>query len=465
MQWALTAELVGFLCLGLYLRSPTKNESILYGFLLGLATGLGFWVAIPWVLMCAMVAMAVIPKASKLKELDTWAVVLGFLILFSPYLFFSWMGKNGDHIKQLWEIYRHEDLALSLKNLFSNWTILFWEGIPANTFGPVWGGILNPIEGAFCFLGIIQWIRSMRSPLSSWLLVSAFVFTAPGLVTDCYDSFRNLLLVPILIVACVCGAQMLLLKVPARGRPSILFAILLASSSLNLAHWAKSYLPFSPDNPNLNPVISEEVRSYSILDQIYRQANPGFILWDLSTFREHNLRMESYPFNVADNPLLPPSKAHWVALFCNSYYRRYLQPRFPESLWYEVGPDLFWHEGGYSLVVLPLNDSNRLILAGWIEANARMHVITRKTLFDDTQTNVDNIQKQLIGMESAFEKDPFLESMFCERVLEKSGLGHPNQWLPLIEKPLQKCYSSPLLLRAKGALLDEKGRHQEALIE
>src|SRR5208337_1194253 len=105
-----------------------------------------------------------IPTMRRAKASLTVGMVSGFLLLFIPYLWLSWTNHNGEHIKFLWGLYRSADTVSAWKNFFSNWTLLFWEGTPGNRYGPVWGGILNPLEGAFCFLGIIEFIRTWRLP-------------------------------------------------------------------------------------------------------------------------------------------------------------------------------------------------------------------------------------------------------------------------------------------------------------
>jgi hypothetical protein len=462
MQPALAVQIAVFLFLGFFLGYPSIKKSGIYGLGLGLAAGLGLWVSMSWLLMVLMVAIAVFPKMRRAKVSATVDMVSGFLLFFVPYLLLSWMNNNGEHVKFLWGLYRGADTAAAWKNFFSNWTLLFWEGTPGNRYGPVWGGILNPIEAAFCFLGIIGCIRSWRLPFSRWILASAFVFILPGLLTNGYQIFHNVLLPPILIVFCVCGAQILLARVRFGGRAFALAALMLASSALNLVHWAKSYAPSSTEHSNPDPEYLAERRVFSILDQVYRQGGPGLVFWDLSTFREPSLRLETYPFNAADNPRIRDSDAHWAAVLCNANYKYFLQSRFPGSQWVGVGPDMFWHEGGLSLAILPIDDSNRGIISNWRDANARLHRITRETLFDHSRTKESEIRGELIGMENNMGKDPYLESMFCERVVEESGQGLPSQWLPWIEKALEKGYPSPHLWVAKGILLQAEGKRREA---
>jgi hypothetical protein len=89
-------------------------------------------------------------------------------------------------------------------------------------------------------------------------------------------------------------------------------------------------------------------------------------------------------------------------------------------------------------------------------------LITRESLFDHNGMNKTLIVKDLIGMEKDMGQDPFLESVFCERVLQESGQGPPEKWLPWVEKALAQGYPSPHLWVAKGALLNAEGKKREA---
>jgi hypothetical protein len=462
LQAFLTVEIGVLYMLGRYLGASSPRESAAFGLGLGLATGLGLWVSMSWLLMVGMVAAAVIPGIKRAKASAWVGMASGFLLFFVPFLWLSWTNNNGEHVKFLWGLYRGADTAAAWKNLFSNWTVLFWEGTPGNRYGPVLGGMLNPPEAALCFLGIIGCLRSGKTPFFRWILAAAFVFILPGLLTNGYQIFHNVLLPPILTVFCIFGAQMLLARVPPGGRAFALAALVLVSSGLNLVHLAKSYALSSSEHSNSDPEYLEERRCFSILEETFRQQGPGYVLWDLSTFRENSLKLETYPFNAADNPRLRDSDAHWAAVLCNVHYKYFVERRFPGSRWVGVGPDLFWHQGGLALGVIPLDDSDRAILSHWREADARLSLISRELLFDHNLVNRDKIRKELAGMEGDMGQDPFLVGMFCERVIEESDPGLPGQWLPWIEKALTQGYPSPHLWVAKGALLNAEGKKREA---
>jgi hypothetical protein len=463
MQPALMVQMAVFYLLGLFLASSSMKKTIWYGLGLGLAAGIGFWIYYPWILMIPMVAIAVVPKLARERTSVSIGMITSFLFLFVPFLLLSLMEKNGEHVKYLWAYYRQLDVVDGLRNLFSNWTLLFWEGNIDNEYGPVWGGFLNPMEGAFCFLGIIQFIRSRRQTFSRWMLASSFVFVIPGLLTNGYESFHNLLLLPILLVFCVCGAQGVLAAVPTSWRALGLAALVLTSSTLNLIHFEKTFIPQSSEISGSDLEYREVRRIFSILDQTHRQNGPGFILWDLSTFRERTLGFETFPFNAADNPRIQSKDVHWAAILCNSNYKSFLEPRFSGSTWHEIGPDQFWNEGHLTLAVVPFLEANRPILSDWLEANGRLHSITRDFLFDNKGSWVEDARRKLLGMEALMSNDPYLTSIFWERVISESGQRQsPGQWLLWLDQAIRRGYPAAHLLAAKGLMLRAQGKQLEA---
>jgi hypothetical protein len=463
MQPVFLVQMMTFYLLGLFLGSSSTNKSIAFGFGLGLVTGMGLWVSIPWPLMIPMVGIAIIPKLFQERISVCASTIFGLLLFLVPFLLLSWIEQNGQYVKFLWSFYRHVDMAESLKNLFSNWTVLFWEGNPDYAYQPIWGGILNPIEGAFCYLGIIEFVRSRRLAVSRWMLTSAFVFIIPGLLTNGFEVFHNILLAPILLVFCVCGALGLLAAIPASWRTPSLAAMVLVSSSLNLIHLEKTFVPLSFENSNRDPEYRQVRRIFSILDQTYRQNGAGLVFWDLSSFREYTMEFETFPFNAADNPRIRSNDVRWAAILCNANYRPFLEQRLPDSKWHKIGPDHYWNEGDLILAIISFQGPNRAILLRWVEANSRLHSITREYLFDHNGSHTNEIRQKLLGMETGMTNDPYLMSIFWERIIVDSGNGSsPDQWISWLDQAIHKGYPAAHLLTVKGLLLKSRGKQREA---
>ena len=168
-----------------------------------------------------------------------------------------------------------------------------------------------------------------------------------------------------------------------------------------------------------------------------------------------------YPFDASANPRLTLSKAKWAVILCNANYKYFLSARFPEAKWYWLGPDTYWHNGGLMLAHIPVTETNRPVLSSWMEANQQLHSITSRISFDQNGNRKQEILNQLLGMEGSFEKDPYLESIYWERVIMASGQNRPPvDWLKWIQNAIEKGYPCPHLLVAEGLLLNASGQFQ-----
>ncbi len=453
---ALLFQILAFWALGSCLRS--NPASIGFALLLSILLGLGLWVSISWPLLLLMVIVPfVLKRKAFFLEHGFWVSLspLGlFLGVFLACLFFE---NNLQHIRWLLVNESTTNVYGRLPSLFSNWTTLFWEGHPHNSLGPSWGGILNPLEGAACLLGILELIKYRKNRFSQWLMAAAMVFAIPGLLTNNYESFHNHLLLPVLIGVCALGIQAVLLELPKPFRWILLLIFFLFSASLNAFHILQS------DNP---AVYSEDVcqRAYRILNHHAKTFGPGLVFQDMDlNMDDQTLTLASYHWNAAQNQKLDPFRVHWSAVIVNSNYKYFLSRRFPDIQWYSLGPDAVWNLGGLLLAIIPQTRSNEGDMREWNLFNLKLHGVTTRFFFDHSASQTKSIFSQLLELEDQAGKDPFLESIFCEKVIfYLRNSENPLNLLPWIQKAVQKGYPAPHLLVAEGLLLQALGNHSQA---
>jgi 4-amino-4-deoxy-L-arabinose transferase-like glycosyltransferase len=228
-------EIMSFWTLGSVLNSNKQEKKNLNRWCLGLVTGLGFWVAIQWPLVASMIFLALFYKFKK-QILTFYQLWIPTLLFFIPFCFFSVVEKNGEHIKTLLAFSLNGDVLKRLSDSFSNWTALFWGCDLQNSYGPVWGGMLNPISGALFFIGIFELIYQKKISLSRWVLTTFFAFMIPGVITNSFEIFRNEQIEPLLLLICALGFQSLIFHTSNKFKKSSLIIIFFFSAGLDMIH-------------------------------------------------------------------------------------------------------------------------------------------------------------------------------------------------------------------------------------
>ena len=239
-----TFQIIVLGILGIYLKSTSIHEHQINGWKLGCLTGLGFWVAIQWPLAAFAITISVFlnakTKETKItisKNISYW---LSLSLLAFPFLLVSLTKKYGENIKYIFLLPPTGGISRS-STFLSNWTSLFWGCNVQNSYGPIWGGMLNPIAASLFFIGFIELIRHQRFALPRWVLWSFFISMIPGLITGTFDVFRNSLILPPLIFICALGAQSLSQQTSFRWKPFLLPVILLFAAGLDMVHLWKTY--------------------------------------------------------------------------------------------------------------------------------------------------------------------------------------------------------------------------------
>ena len=161
--------LFGFLAR--YLRSKTKKEKIINSCLLGLCSGLGFYI---WILALVPVGISLLMVFAeclklKLKTLKTDLIILFFLTLL-------WIPLSSDFLENLFRGHVHEYISLNpfhqngWKQLWvslSYLTALLWGTIttPYFNFGPLWGGIFKSFFRINLFTGTPRIVPNEKQEL------------------------------------------------------------------------------------------------------------------------------------------------------------------------------------------------------------------------------------------------------------------------------------------------------------
>ncbi len=466
--FSLLWEALTLALLSRFLAAPAGAPRQRWALLLGLFTGLGFFVNQLWALMGAMVLLAVrgrVPWREKGGP-KTWALFL--LPAFLCALVFagaSVLGKNGLYLLGIMAFKPGTDWKGQLAVSAANLTAFFW-GTPWKFFyGPLWGGMLNPLSGAFFFTGLIECFKLRREPLVQWVFAGFLLFYFPVFFVQRFEIFRVLAVWPFVLFVAALGLQSLLISLPSKLRFLAAVAVLAASSTLNLCHlWGPYHRLWGTPSPGWSSLKSEEYwKAGRVLEEVGSQVGAGLLLADLQLFvTDQTLPIAAFAQDPGLRPGLSLQNQKWVAVLMDAHFKPFLEGRLPPCRWVWLGNN---HLAGSGLVlaVIPVEDKDRPLLQKWLEADIQMGGVTREIMGQYWMGDPEPVLKKLFGAYPSLRGDRFLETCFWEKVLYyQKTKGSPRDCLEAIQEGLKRGYPFPPLLNDKGVFLMEEGNYGEA---
>jgi hypothetical protein len=436
--------------LGRLTEAQTEGASRKYALGLGLFTGSGFFIAIAWPVVAFAIFLALAARCSR-EAKRPW--VLPFLVpaLGGAFLFLAAMAHENAwrNFQTLWIMRANTDWGRQWTDTACNITSLFWRNW-TGAYGPVWGGMLNPLMASLFFLGLVEFKNIRSSALLKWVLAGLLVGLAPGLLAKSFDVFRMVHSYPFQVLVGGLGFQRLLESLPARRVPWLALLFLGISTSLDLFHIREVSFTLSPNGQNLS-------KAYETLQKNYAPQAPGFVLTDLMpTTGDQSFDLAVYPFNAAVNPDIPPSRAQWVALVGTEDYVPFLNRRFPGIRWYDLGEDAIWKRGRRVLGVIPIRPQDRPVFMSWREVDLYCRAAIFEFLDQWPLEPPETLVQKLWQAPPEIESDPFLESCRDEKILGTLPFPGPRQLGPLVRQALDKGYPLPLFLRIEESLKESK---------
>lgn len=423
--------------------------------LLGLATGLGFYTYLHWPVMAAMVFLTLLFWARNRRKKGGAVLLLWFLLAgltaVLPLAWGIWREGSG----QLFFYLKHlsagrasslgDQLGISLSYVAS----LFWGmDLKYHTYQPVWGGYLNPVLGAFFFLGLLETLRRRREPLSLWLISGLFLFILPGVLTSERATSRMILVFPILAVLAAFGIKSLWSRKSA-SLPLFL-ALALLSLGLDFYHLDFAYpgLWKSLDNWKSYEKSYSRYQAFKALEEIRRERGPGYILADfVPGLADETLRVACFDFNLAFNPRLAPGPSPWAAVLANANLLPFLKTADPAGKAYWVSKDLAAPDGGWMLWVVPVDAAHREEVGRWRKASLALKpYLESRLLYIPGQP----LTVEFNPLEQAFPAargEPLLESCFLEEegdLYLRAALAASNPPRKGDLKPSETCLEAAL---------------------
>lgn len=435
--------------------------------ILGLWVAAGFWVMIPWpgvavVVLAPVVVRAFGPRGDRSMRRPL-ILSLGLGIL--PFGVAAFREGYGAYILNAFSLGRGFDALAQVKAWIFYASLPWLRSSDLHAYGPVWGGLFNPVAGALLAAGILAAWRRRREPRIRWILASALFLLIPGIITRALDAFRTMQAWPFLTFLAAPGAVDLVGRF-RKGRTRALAILLLASVALDAYHLGVRY-PATWGNLSLPvPVMknSELAEAYRILREEARQRGPGRLLG--------NLRPDAYDQTLTvavdgflDGPWAPGRDRNpaWTALLVNTHYRHFVKRNHPLVEWHDLGGRLGWPYGQLSLVVVPKGAVDETTLGRWIEADAALQPLTSFLLNRRLHEPDTDVLARLAALYPYFRGDPFLESCFFEKAyLYFIRAGDNRGAEESLRKALERGFPAAHFHYHLGHLARAGGRAEEA---
>jgi len=457
-------ELVCFLLLVYAIKSKNPQERDRWLLALGFWTGLGSLTYTSWlvVLFALTVTVFVLFFKKSIRSFYLYLAGLGAACLPFVLSAFSPGSGFGNHMISSTISSHFFTLRQQALNSISYLTSLFWGcGQAGASYGPVWGGMLNPVLAACFQIGLLELFLHRRDGFARWTAFFLGAGLLPGLLTADYVGFNRVIQVmPFLILVAAIGLQRLFLSLkPGKGRIGAALILGLSSFALDLNHLVLA------QKAGAGAALSDDnLAAYRLLDSARSQLGPGLLFTDfLPLSHNHSLNVGTYWFNAALNPKLDPAQSRWAGVITNVHYQHYLAGRFPKSQWFWIDQNSPGNDGGLTVGIIPLTAENQALFQLWMKAHA---------IFHDLNVQAENIQNQkdlYIQAEMDFPKydslmgqDPFLESTYDEWISQYHyGTGYLKN-IEAIRRAIQKGYPTACLYCELGNFYWAEGHFPEA---
>ena len=462
-------ECLVFLILADFIFSVKKFPGTPKIFLLAAATGIGFYTYTAWPLVATLVGLTIAASAGpgtsgRLKALAKFSLVL--LPLLAPF-FLAYTRNYHGYLWHLWSWGTPRDLRTWAHVPLAYLEDFFWgKNGGAFCFGPVWGGLLNPLSTSLFFFAVLFLFRAFRHPLSRWLALAFALFCLPIFLTNNLEMMRLTPLVPLFVLICALGLHYLLLTFPSSKR-LLVFAVVMASSYVldgyhlfvqYPGHWSR-HPAYYDHNKSL-----EYYRAYTLLKSRSLSGSKGLILLNgLPDTLDQSLFVATYSFNAAANPRLQVEDARWAAILTNIHERSYLTRDFPGGSWSWVSEGLNRADGGLLLGVIPINSGNRDRLLRWVQADRSLAPLTRLNVELGVDPDQSSFLEVLQKAYPFFEGDPLLESRYWRiAALHQCAMGDLAGGIADYQKAIQQGYPQAQLFNELGCLWYQRKDWTEA---
>ena len=436
-----------FLAMGIFLRA--KRDGLRKGTALGLGllAGLGTWTYTSWwavVLFSILFWFRGVPRKLRTKPM-TGLFLSGLVSGSLPWFIAAWKENFGGYLLGVSMGGGYFHWMDQFSNSLSYVTALFCGSLRESvSYGPVLGGMLNPLLTACFFLGVLELLRLRATPVAKAIGAAGFLFLLPGLLSaDHVEMLRIIQVMPVVLAVAALGLSGLTASLSGPWKKPV------AASLLTLSLIFDGTRLFSAQPPA--GVQDENYWAFQKLEPVAQKQGPGLVFTDFILLdHDHTLSVASYPFNALANPTLDPRQAHWAAVVTNIHYASFLEKRFRGSQWYPITP-YATEDGGAVVGIIPITDRNQVSLLDWAQVDGYFHrlAVESENMMNNPAQYREAVGRLPLGY-PLLKGDPFLESVYGEWVAQYHDQPNLANNIQAIQRALQKGYPTANLYYKLG---------------
>ena len=457
-------EIGVFFLLAETFRKGWEKSSGLLIFLLGAWLGLGYWTYTSWpvVTLAALIISTVGLKQSGWNVRTSLFLVFG---LFSTGIYFIAVslqsGGYGNHLVGYSAFHGWIPARQVLISSLDYVNFIFWGCWSEGIYAPVQGGFLNPLMGAFFWIGLWEIFNEKTlSRFKQWIIPLLLLLLLPGILSQSLQSYRVIQVILPVLGLCALGAYRLLATLPFRTRPVALSLILLISLAWNVSRLTGTLTGFINSTAPIRMV-------YKTLKTIAQNQGPGlcFTQFKVHQQTEENLESAVYPFNAAENPRFIFHNSRWASLLVHADEIPFLRKDFPQAQWLQT-PIIGSGDDQLAIGVIPVTASEEPRFEKWIAMNLWLQK------GDWEYRNVFNAQSYQEALQywlnppDFLKGDKFLETCYWERLAEfyyeREYETHYFVQLDALKHAVNDGYPAPHLYYNLGCLLLRRRNFSES---
>jgi hypothetical protein len=426
---------------------------------LGLLTGMGFYVHLHWPFVALAIFLFVVHyEKEEPGQRLFWKFLIPVVLLPLPLIFAAANNGYGNYLLSLFVSDHKHPLGYRISSMVSFFTSLFWGAdSPLFAYKPLWGGFLNPIAGAFFWVGVVElWFQRDRWPWR-WAGWCFLIFMLPGLLSNNLELFRIVTLIPLLCVVIAAGVIMLVRSFDVSRRFLFVVPLLLLSVSLDFYHLFGPYHAIWQEEPQKWASYSKSREGWQALRVFERETQekgPGYIFCEFDALPfDRSLVTGVRSIDAHYRSRAQQDRASWIGIVTNSNYRSFLSKRFSGSRWIDLDrvPSSI---GGLSVVIIPLTLEDRSVVRRWTEAEKVLSDTTYDLLNLGWLHDRKGIVAELLKNYQVFKGDPFLESIFWDLVYLNSCMDQNLRDSEMaIRLAIQRGYPTGYFYNELGSLM------------
>jgi hypothetical protein len=461
-------ELLSFYLAAKLLKRGGGGKSVGWFLALGLVLCLGTFTFTSWAVILALLTLTFlfVRPGGAYKTFFQFILVLCAALI--PFLAAVEREGYGRHLMDSAAVNSDFSASHQLLTHLSYLSCLFWGPLqPGTSYGPLWGGMLNPLLGGAFLLGLLALCAQWPLGMSRWLLLALVLCLSPAFFASDYVELNRIIqAMPVLLMITALWLQELLLSLKKEGtRKFALLGLGFLSFFLDFGQLLKPALEGPPPSWHFKTEMSDgNFRAYQVLDRQFREKGKGIILTDFLPLKYgHTLYVACYHLNALMDTGPVHSPSSWAAVATNINYQPFLATRFPGAQWYEAGEEGHSRGGDLMVGLIPVDPADRGTIDRWTIACEAFHQL---------QIDAEGSYNSQRAFQSSFqdlsrtyplvEGDPFLESCYWEWAAQYYYSPSFRENLEALRRAVGRGYPAAHLFDRLGSLLAQESRMDEA---